>query len=144
MAVTPAEAEAWHAARAVDTDAPPHPHGFSVAAEAGRPPSMIRACPRPIKLTARVACKSMNRAQEQKHLAQANGHIAELKVQIVRQRVIVKYALDTDQPSEMAESMLPCARREPRRIREASRTGSRSVEAPTVRIRGSSKPQRAV
>jgi dihydroxyacid dehydratase/phosphogluconate dehydratase len=38
----------------------------------------------------------MSRAQE--HLAQANGHIAELKVQIVRQRVIVKYA--------MAESLL--------------------------------------
>ena len=38
--------------------------------------------------------------------AQANGHIAELKVQIVRQRVIVKYTLDTRQPSEMAESML--------------------------------------
>ena len=37
----------------------------------------------------------MNFAQEQKHLAQANGHIAELKVQIV-----------TGQPSEMAESML--------------------------------------
>jgi hypothetical protein len=50
------------------------------------------------------ACKSMSRAQE--HLAQANGHIAELKVQIVRQRVIVKYALDTGQPSEMAESLL--------------------------------------
>ena len=48
----------------------------------------------------------MNRAQEQKHLAQANGHIAELKVQIVRQRVIVKYALDTGQRSEMAESLL--------------------------------------
>ena len=32
--------------------------------------------------------------------------IAELKVQIVRQRVIVKYTLDTGQPSEMAESML--------------------------------------
>ena len=46
----------------------------------------------------------MSRAQE--HLAQANGHIAELKVQIVRQRVIVKYALDTGQPSEIAESML--------------------------------------
>ena len=46
----------------------------------------------------------MNRAQE--HLAQANGHIVELKVQIVRQRVIVKYALDTDQSSEMAESLL--------------------------------------
>jgi len=46
----------------------------------------------------------MNRVQE--HLAQANGHLAELTVQIVRQRVIVKYALDTDQPSEMAESLL--------------------------------------
>jgi hypothetical protein len=55
-----------------------------------------------------VGCrrKSMNRAQEQRHLAQANGHIAELKVQIVRQRAIVKYALDTGQQSEMAESML--------------------------------------
>jgi hypothetical protein len=48
----------------------------------------------------------MNRDQEQRHLAQANGHIAELKVQIVRQRAIVKYALDTGQPSGMAESML--------------------------------------
>ena len=47
----------------------------------------------------------MNCAQEQKHLAQANGHIGELKVQIVRQRVI-EYVLDTGQPSEMAESML--------------------------------------
>ena len=46
----------------------------------------------------------MSRAQE--HLAQANGHIAELKVQIVRQRAIVKYALDTGQRSEMAESLL--------------------------------------
>jgi hypothetical protein len=45
----------------------------------------------------------MSRAQE--HLAQTKGHyIAELKVQIVRQRVI-KYALDTRQPSEMAESL---------------------------------------
>ena len=48
----------------------------------------------------------MNRAQEQRHLAQANGHIAELKVRIVRQRAIVKYALDTGQRSEMAESLL--------------------------------------
>jgi hypothetical protein len=40
------------------------------------------------------------------HLAQANRHIAELTVQIVRQRVIVKYALDTGQRSEMAESLL--------------------------------------
>jgi hypothetical protein len=41
-----------------------------------------------------------------RHLAQANGHIAELKVQIVRQRVIVKHARDTGQPSEIAESLL--------------------------------------
>jgi hypothetical protein len=46
----------------------------------------------------------MNRVQE--HLAQANGHLAQLTVQIARQRIIVKYALDTDQPSEMAESLL--------------------------------------
>jgi len=46
----------------------------------------------------------MNHAQE--HLAQANRHIAELMVQIVRQRVIVKYALDTGQRSETAESLL--------------------------------------
>ena len=59
-----------------------------------------------MKLTARVACKSMDRAQEQQYLAQANGHIAELKVQIVRQRVIIKYALDTGQPSQMVESLL--------------------------------------
>jgi hypothetical protein len=41
-----------------------------------------------------------------KHLAQANRHIAELNVQIVLQRVIVKHALDTGQHSEMAESLL--------------------------------------
>ena len=48
----------------------------------------------------------MNRVQEQKHLALANRQIAELVVQIVRQRVIVKSALDTGQRSEMAESLL--------------------------------------
>src|SRR5215470_6698207 len=71
----------------------------------------------------------MNRAQE--HLAQANGHLAELTVQIVRQRIIVKYALDTDQPSEMAESLLHALEQSLRAFQEASRTGSRSVEAPT-------------
>jgi hypothetical protein len=40
------------------------------------------------------------------HLALANQHIAELTVQVARQRVIVKYALDTGQRSEMAESLL--------------------------------------
>jgi hypothetical protein len=51
----------------------------------------------------------MNHAQE--HLAQANRHIAELMVQIVRQRVIVKYALDTGQRSAMAESLLDALER---------------------------------
>ena len=46
----------------------------------------------------------MNHAQ--KYLSQANRQIAELTVQIVRQRVIVKHALDTGQRSEMAESLL--------------------------------------
>ena len=53
------------------------------------------------------ACKSMNRAREQKHhLALANRQIAELTVQHARQRVIVKHALDTGQRAEMAESLL--------------------------------------
>ena len=60
-----------------------------------------------MKLPARVACKSMNRVQERKHhLALANRQIAELTVQIVRQRVTVKHALDTGQHLEMAESLL--------------------------------------
>jgi hypothetical protein len=42
----------------------------------------------------------------QRHLAQANGYIADLNVQIARQRVIIKYARDTGQRSEMAESLL--------------------------------------
>jgi len=57
-----------------------------------------------VKLPARVACKSMNHAH--KYLAQANRQIAELAVQIARQRVIVKRALDTGQRSEMADSLL--------------------------------------
>ena len=53
----------------------------------------------------------MNRVQEQKHhLALANRQIAELAVQIVRQRVIVKHALDTGQRSEMAEFAAPTLR----------------------------------
>jgi hypothetical protein len=46
----------------------------------------------------------MNHAH--KYLAQANRHIAELNVQIVRQRAIIKDALDTGQRLEMAESLL--------------------------------------
>ena len=48
----------------------------------------------------------MNRAWEQQHLDQAYWHIAELKAHIVRQRVLLNDALDTGQPSELAESML--------------------------------------
>jgi uncharacterized membrane protein len=40
------------------------------------------------------------------HLAQANRQIAELAIQLARQRVIVKHALDTGQRSEMAVSLL--------------------------------------
>jgi hypothetical protein len=46
----------------------------------------------------------MNHAQ--RYLALANRQIAELTVQIVRQRVIVKHAFDTGQRSEMADSLL--------------------------------------
>jgi hypothetical protein len=54
---------------------------------------------------AREGChKSMNHAQ--KYLVQANRQIAELAVQIARQRVIVKQAIDTGQGLEMAESLL--------------------------------------
>ena len=53
------------------------------------------------------------------HLAQVNRHIAELTVQMARQRVIVQHALDTGQHSEMEEVTARCARTEPRHIREA-------------------------
>ena len=46
----------------------------------------------------------MNHAQ--KYLAQANRQIAELTVQMARQRVVVKHAIDTGQRSELAESLL--------------------------------------
>ncbi len=55
----------------------------------------------------------------QKYLAQANRQIAELMVQIVRQRAIVKHALDTGPRSEMAESMLNALEAKPSLIREA-------------------------
>jgi hypothetical protein len=46
----------------------------------------------------------MNHAQ--KYLAQANRQIAELAVQIARQRAIVRHALDRGQRSEMGDSLL--------------------------------------
>ena len=49
----------------------------------------------------------MKRVQEQKrHLALANRQIAELAVQVARQRVIIRDALATGQRLEMAESLL--------------------------------------
>src|SRR5262245_31999929 len=51
----------------------------------------------------------MNHAH--KYLAQANRQIAELAVQLARQRVIVKHALDTGQRSEMAEALLDALER---------------------------------
>jgi len=47
---------------------------------------------------------SMNHAQ--KYLAQANRQIAELTVQIARQRIVVTRAFDVGQRLEMAESLL--------------------------------------
>jgi len=75
----------------------------------------------------------MNHARE--HLAQANRHIAELMVQIVRQRVIVKYALDTGQRSAMAESLIDALERslrifEKHRERIFARPSKRIIKAP--------------
>src|SRR5262245_10400641 len=63
------------------------------------------------------------------HLAQANRQIAELAVQIVRQRAIVKHALDTGQGSEMAKSLLDASVRifERHRIFLLSCNGSSSA-----------------
>ena len=81
----------------------------------------------------------MNHAQ--KYLAQANRHIAELTVQIARQRVIVRHALDTGQRSEMAESLLD-ALEGSLRIFEKHRTFllSCSVNRPSKRIIRASRP----
>jgi hypothetical protein len=58
------------------------------------------------RATVRPSASQSHRAGADQHLALANRHIAELHVQIVRQRVIVKHALDTDRRPEMAESLL--------------------------------------
>ena len=90
------------------------------------------------------ACKSMNRAQEQKHhLALANRQIAELTVQHARQRVIVKHALDTGQRSEMAESLLDALEGslrifEKHRIFLLSCSGSSSAPPPSDAVTGRS------
>ena|SRR5262245_55282771 len=117
MAVTSSEAGSVAHYSSDRYGSTPTPHGVFCSCRSGQvlaPPStMIRACPRPMspneppsrdEADQEGCCKPMSRVQE--HLAQANGQIAELKVQIVRQRAIVKYALDTGQRSEMTESLL--------------------------------------
>jgi hypothetical protein len=77
------------------------------------------------------------------HLALANRHIAELTVQIARQRVIVKHALDTGQRSEMAVSLLDTLEGslrlfEKHRIFLLSCSGSSSVPLPSDVVTGRS------
>jgi hypothetical protein len=48
----------------------------------------------------------MHRPQEEKHLAQADGHIAELKAQIDHQRKNLKRIAERGEPSATAESFL--------------------------------------
>jgi hypothetical protein len=85
----------------------------------------------------------MNRAGEQQHLDQAYRHIAELKAHIVRQRAIVKCALDTGQRSEMAESLLDALEGslrifEKHRIFLLSCNGSSSAPPPSDAVTGRS------
>ena len=49
---------------------------------------------------------SMHRPQEEKHLAQADGHIAELRAQIDHQRKNLKRIAERGEPSATAESFL--------------------------------------
>jgi hypothetical protein len=90
----------------------------------------------------------VNRVQEQEHhLALANRQIAELTVQIVRQRVIVKHALDTGQRSEMAESLLDALEGslrifEKHRILLLSCSGSSSAPLPSDAVTGRSLSRR--
>jgi AraC-like DNA-binding protein len=48
----------------------------------------------------------ISRFQEQEHLAQAHWHVSQIRTHIVRQRIRVKHARDTGQPSELEDSML--------------------------------------
>jgi hypothetical protein len=59
-----------------------------------------------IPLQAQPGSCHMYRSQEQKHLAQADGHIAELKAQIDHQRKNLKRIAERGEPSATAESFL--------------------------------------
>jgi len=81
------------------------------------------------------------------HLAEANQHIAELYVQIVRQRVIAKHALDTGQRPEMAESLLDALEGslrifEKHRVFLLSCSGSSSAPPPSDGVTGRSLSRR--
>jgi hypothetical protein len=55
----------------------------------------------------RASCaQTISRFQEQEHLAQTDWHISQMKTHIIRQRIRVKHARDTGQPSELVDSML--------------------------------------
>jgi hypothetical protein len=75
------------------------------------------------------------------HLALANQHIAELTVQVARQRVIVKYALDRASAQRWRSR---CLMRSKEAFACSRGTGFFcSVAAPTVRVKGSqaSRPE---
>jgi hypothetical protein len=59
-----------------------------------------------ISLQAQPGSCHMHCPQEEKHLAQANGHIAELKAQINHQRTSLKRMVERGEPSATAESFL--------------------------------------
>jgi hypothetical protein len=59
-----------------------------------------------IPLQAQPGSCHMHRPQEEKHLAQADGHIAELKAQIDHQRKNLKRIAERGEPSATAESFL--------------------------------------
>jgi hypothetical protein len=73
------------------------------------------------------------------HLAQANRSIADLKADIARERVILEHALDVGHPLEVAESMLHALEAALRIFEKHRQLVLRPVEAPTVRVRGSSR-----
>jgi hypothetical protein len=59
-----------------------------------------------LQYSLRRPAKSLDRAREQDHLAQADRHIAELRAYIARQRLILTRMLAVGHPSDLAESML--------------------------------------
>ena len=65
----------------------------------------IRSALKP-ELNGSSRSQPISRFQEQEHLAQAYWHVSQMKTHIVRQRIRVKHARDTGQPSELEDSML--------------------------------------